>query len=72
MRVSGGVGLLIRKELLEGYTVEILDADVENILWVKMRRVDKEGDEPLCLAVCYILHQSHLVERLVQMNCSNY
>ena len=33
---------------------EILDADVEDILWVKTRQVDKEGNKPLCLAVCYI------------------
>lgn len=43
MRGSGSVGLLIRKELLEGYTV--LDSDVEDILWVRMRQVDEEEDE---------------------------
>ena len=33
MRGSGRVGLLIKEELLEGYTIEFVESDVEGILW---------------------------------------
>ena len=58
VRGSGGVGLLIREGILEGYTVEILDSDVEDMLWVRMRQVDEEEDEALMIAVCYIPPES--------------
>ena len=58
VRGSGGVGLLIREEILEGYMIEIVDSDVEDILWVRMRQVDEEEDEALVIAVCYIPPES--------------
>ena len=56
VRGSGGVGVLIREEVLKEYTVEVLDSDVEGILWL---RLSKERDEEsLVLAVCYIPPES--------------
>ena len=40
VRGSGGVGLLIKEEVLESYTIEILESDVEDILWVRIRQVE--------------------------------
>ena len=54
VRGSGGVGLLIKEEVLESYTIEIFESDVEDILWVRIRQVEEEEDEALVLAVCYI------------------
>ena len=33
VRGSGGVGMLIREEVLKEYAVEVLDSDVEGVLW---------------------------------------
>ena len=51
VRGSGGVGLLIRKEVLEGWEVEVLDTDVEDVMW---RRLSQEDEEDLVMAVCYL------------------
>ena len=58
VRGSGGVGLLIKEEVLESYTIEILESDVEDILWVRIRQVEEEEEEALVLAVCYIPPES--------------
>ena len=58
VRGSGGVGLLIREEVLEGYAAEILESDIEDIMWVRMRQVDEDEEEALVLAVCYIPPES--------------
>ena len=55
---SGGVGLLIKEEVLEGYTIGILESAVEDILWVRLRQVEKEKDEVVVIAVCYIPPES--------------
>ena len=52
VRGSGGVGVLIREEVLKSYQVEILDTDVEDVLWVKLSQ--EEEEQVLVLAVCYI------------------
>ena len=67
---AGGVGLLIREAILERCTVEILESDVEDILWVRMGQVDEEEGEALLIAVCYI-PQNHPVKGLAPMNCCN-
>ena len=69
MRGSGGVGLLIKEEVLESYTIEILESDVKDILWVRIRQVEEEEDEALVLAVCYI--PPHPVEGLAPRTCYN-
>ena len=52
VRGSSGVGVLIREEVLKRYQVEILEADVEDMLWMKMNQGKEE--EGLVLAVCYV------------------
>ena len=47
MEGSGGVGVLIRREVLKHYQVDILEAEIEDMLWVN-QGVEKEG---LVLAV---------------------
>ena len=42
VRGSGGVGLLIKEEVLESYTIEILESDVEGLLWVRIREVEEK------------------------------
>lgn len=36
VRRSGGVGLLIQKEVLEGWEAEVLEADVEDVMWMRL------------------------------------
>ena len=48
--------MLIREEVLKEYATEVLDSDVENVLWVKMSKGQEE--ESLVLAVCYIPPES--------------
>ena len=55
MRGSDGVGLLVCEEVLERFTVEVLEADMEDVLWV---RLSQEEEECLVLAVCYIPSES--------------
>ena len=55
-RGSGGVGMLIREEVLKHYQVEILEAEIEDMLWVKLNQGEEE--ERLVLAVCYVPPES--------------
>ena len=49
---SGGVGFLIRNELLKYFNVHVLDNSVEGILWL---RLSAKGDEDdLCVCVAYL------------------
>ena len=52
MRGSGGVGVLVREELLDVYTVEVLDRSAEDKTWVHLKSKQGEGD--LVGAVCYV------------------
>ena len=36
MRRSGGVELLIQKEVLEGWEAEVLETDVEDVMWMRL------------------------------------
>ena len=49
---SGGVGVLVKESLLRSWSCEVLDNEVEDILWVKLSSVVSEL--VLLLAVCYI------------------
>ena len=42
----------VREEVLNEYAVEVLDSDVEGVLWVRMSKEQEE--ESLVLAVSYI------------------
>ena len=41
-RESGGVGVLIRNNILNEYTVEVVDSDVKDVMWVKMPSTQNE------------------------------
>ena len=41
VRGSGGVGVLIREEVLKRYQ-EILEAEVEDMLWMKLNQSEEE------------------------------
>ena len=55
MRGSGVVGLLVHEEVLEWCVVEVLDTEVEDVLWV---RLSQEYEEMLTLGVCCIPPES--------------
>ena len=55
VRGSGGVGLLGCEEVLKRCEVDVLDTDVEDILWVKL---SPDNGEALALAACYIPPES--------------
>ena len=56
VRGSGGVGVLIREEVLKHYQVEILETEKEDMLWVKLNQ--REEEEGLVLALCYVSPES--------------
>ena len=62
---SGGVGILVRKELLNDFKVEITNSDVEGILWIKFTsKVDKEDS----FYVCSIYLPPEFSSRAVNVN----
>ena len=68
VRGSGGVGVLIREEVLKLYQVEILDIDVEDVLWVKLSHAGGRGTGT---SVGSLLHPSRgkqLAEQIVKFN----
>ena len=42
VRGSGGVGVLIREEVLKEYVVEVLDSDVDDVLWLRLSNEEEE------------------------------
>ena len=42
VRGSGGVGVLIREEVLKEYAVEVLDSDVDDALWLRLSNKEEE------------------------------
>ena len=50
---SGGVGVLIKEEVLKEYAVEVLDSDMDDVLWVRLSN-EEEEEGSLVLAVCYL------------------
>lgn len=62
---SGGVGIMVKKELLNDFNVEIANSDVEGILWIKFTsKVDKEDS----LYVCSIYLPPRFSSRAVNVN----
>ena len=55
VRGSGRVGLLVREEVLERFTAKVLEADVEDVLRM---RLSEEEEECLVLVVCHIPPES--------------
>ena len=64
VRGSGGVGVLVRGEVLNSYQIEILGAEVEHMLWVKLNPGEEE--QGLVLAVCYVPLESSSRGRLAK------
>ena len=68
MRGSGGVGFLIKETCLRQYEVEILDDEVEDVLWIRMQ--DRSGvNDDLTVAVYATYHRKHPVMGEVWRAC---
>ncbi|CAC5399360.1 unnamed protein product [Mytilus coruscus] len=52
VRGSGGVGVLIKREIVDSYSCEIINSDFEGILWIKLNATDT--DFCVYVAVCYL------------------
>ena len=59
VRGSGGVGVLIRKEVLKQYAVKVLDSDVDDVLWVRLSN-EEEEEGSLVLAACYLIPETYV------------
>ena len=55
VRRSGGVGLLVREAVLKCCEIEVLDNDMQDMLWVQLSH---DNGEALTLAVYYIPPES--------------
>ncbi len=51
-RGSGGVGALIKNDILQMFNVSILDNTEEDMLWLKL--TSKVSEFVLCLCICYL------------------
>ena len=51
---SGGVGIFIRNELLELFSVSILDDTVEDLLWIKLSSLVNVRSDDVVLCVAYL------------------
>ena len=53
---SGGVGFLVKKDLLSYFKIEILDSSTEGILWINLKdSIDTSGDPySFSACVCYL------------------
>ena len=49
-RGSGGVAILIKTEILELFEVEILNDDIQDILWLKLSK----NNDSFCICICYL------------------
>ena len=50
---SGGVGLLVRNDILDSFNVSVLDDEYEGILWLKLQSTESTND-CFCICVCYL------------------
>lgn len=53
-RGSGGVGVFIRNELLNLFSVLVLDDSIEDVLWIKLSNVAKVQSDNIVLCVAYL------------------
>ena len=51
-RGSAGIGILVKRDILESFTIQILDIEFEGIMWIKFQ--SKFSDLIFMLAVCYL------------------
>ena len=52
VRGSGGVGLLIKHTMCQSWSVEVVNVEIEDVMWVKFE--NHEVNEVFFIAVCYI------------------
>lgn len=50
---SGGVGFLVRDDVINMFDVSILDDEYEGILWLKLQSIENK-DDCFCICVCYL------------------
>ena len=48
---SGGVGFLVRNDILDSFNVSVLDDEYESILWLKLQSTESTND-CFCICVC--------------------
>ena len=53
VRGSGGVGILIKDSLFNKYSIDIVDKNYEDIIWVSCTQT-KDPDQVLYICVCYL------------------
>ena len=52
MRGSGGVGILLKRNILDLFTCEVLSSEYEGILWIQLKAITT--DFCVNVAVCYL------------------
>ena len=52
VRGSGGVGLLVKHTMYRSWSVEVVNIEIEDVMWVKFAK--QEVNEVFFVAVCYI------------------
>ena len=51
-RGAGGVGILVHSRVHEYFNIQVLDAETEDILWIKLQL--KNSNTCICLCTCYL------------------
>ncbi len=51
LRVSGGVGVLVKQSLLDQYTVVTLSDEYDGILWLKL--LNRQNGRQVGICICY-------------------
>ena len=64
------MGVLIRVDILYRYTVEVIDSDVEDVMWVKMCSTQDE-ETGLLIAVRYIPPETSRSGKMQKRRCSS-
>ena len=49
VRDSGGVGVLVKNVILRDWSVKVVDAELEHVMWVKLEHKETSN----LIAVCY-------------------
>ena len=71
-RGSGGVGVLISGDILYRYTVEVIDSDVEDMMWVRMCSTQDKEARLLIYSSVTFLENHQVVVEMHKRRCSSY
>ena len=52
VRGSGGAGLLVKRWILQDWSVEVVDVQLEDVMWVKFQQ--KQTSHVFFVVVCYL------------------